>query len=658
MSGGEGGLRRLFGRSAAHDRFHDSSSRPDLAAANLNEPSTLREELESKGEEARGPWAVIDRFLVSDRMDFAVIAAVVVYVVLGPFQHFPPAGWVDSGIYIGYFRNFGWMTEQYGATYFANRWPYLFPGWLVYRLFPYWAANLVLTGVWLTALLVALRSLLRFSLPAWARKWTLVLFGCSPLAAAMVTRAYPDGAVAAIGLFGLALIWRGMVSDRRVGPTSLAGAALVILAFLTHPGSLYMTAPIGLAMLLTVRPKNMGAWFLKAVLWGGAGVLVTMLVYLGVAYKITGIKNLPELMYAACCQNNSGADYRWNISLWIFSSTRIHFVMLLLAAGLLTLASDLRDAPDRLRRLLVCGVISTSVAAALLVFSDTAMGMSLVQSPHYASYILPAAAMLLGALLAVWGRRLAPRDRAVGSVVVLGLATVGVAVMMLATARTPQTSILFPIVDVLCAAAVIGLAIVMVRGPKKLHLGIVLALVVALLPLSSIGADTRHVFRGQARSSGSTYGVLLRAAEQIDEMVGARPVLFWFDRQGFNQMLAHRTPNVRVPDGEVYPLRHRENLYELNALDTLNAFYLWDRSRLNDQLPVLSPSEADTLRNLGRPTVLVVASYRSSDLDLARAKLAEANVPFTVAKRSVIKGRWFELHLDILDLANQGLPVS
>jgi hypothetical protein len=602
------------------------------------------------GDKASGHWAAVDRIFGSDRMDFAVIAAVVVYITVGPFQHFPPSGWVDSGIYTGYFRHFGWMNDHYGSTYFASRWPYILPGWLIYRVFPAWAANIVLSAAWLTVLLIGLRSLARGVLPAWARKWMLILFGVSPLAVSMVTRAYPDGAVAGIGLFGLAFVWRGMVSTRAAGPASFAGVSLLALALLTQPGSLYMVGPIGLGLLLTFRPKDMRAWLLKALPWAGVGFIATSVLYLVIVYKITGVENLFGLMYAACCENQRGTQYRWDVSLWIFSATRIHFVLLVLAAGLLTLAFRARDLPDALRRFLACSLIATSVSAALLLFSDIALHMSLIQSPHYASYILPATTMLLGAILATWGYHLSLRDRALTSIAVVTLATAGVALLMLSTAGIPQDSNFFPVLDLACGISAIAAIVAMRRTPHSRRGGILIALVVALLPLSSVSADTRHVFRGRAHSSGSTYGMLLTAADQIDEMAGDRSVLFWFDRRGFNEALTRPVPNSTVPDGELYPLRHGVALYELNALDTLNAFYLWDRSRLNDQLPALTPTEAGSLKQMHGLAVLVVVSHREEDLDQARSTLSAAGVPFTVSGRSTIRGLWFSLHLEFLDL--------
>ncbi|MBV9509294.1 MAG: hypothetical protein JO303_03305, partial [Caulobacteraceae bacterium] len=514
-----------------------------------------------------------------------MISAIVAYVTIGPFQHFPPVGWVDSGIYTGYFRHFSWMIHRYGATYFASRWPYIFPGWLIYRVFPAWAANAVFSAGWLSALLVGLRGLCRPALPAWVRKWTLVLFGCSPLVVAMVTRAYPDGAVAGIGLLGLILVRRGMVSDGGARLLTLAGAALMTVALLTQPGSLCMMAPMGLGLLLAVPPTDRRSSLLTTLIWGGVGALVTLIVYLAIVYEITGVGNWFGLMYSACCQNSRGAQYRWDISLWIFSATRICFVLLVLTAGLLTLLTFARGCPDPLRRFLAGSVMSTALSAALLVLSDTAMDMSLIQSSHYASYILPATATLLGAVLACWGHRLTLRDRVLGSIVVLFLATAGVALLMLATSDMPQESVFFPMTDLACAAAVVLAVVGCRRAPQTLRLGVVVLLVLALLPVGSISADTRHVFGGPGRSSGSTYIMLLTAADEIDEVVGERPVLFWFDRQGFNRALTHPLPGATVPNRQVFPLRFGPTRYDLNALDTLSAFYLWDQSRTMDQLP-------------------------------------------------------------------------
>ncbi len=510
-----------------------------------------------------------------------------------------------------------------------------------------------MAATWYAATLLALRALIKSSLSPWQRKLVLILYGCSPLVVAAVARDYADGPTIAFLVIALAAAWPEATGKPSVPRLALAGGSAVF-ALLTQPISLFALLPAGLALLLLDDRKRLAAWAPRALIAGGVGAVIALLVYAAVAFKITGVADLFRLILIMGGQVNGGLGlkYRHPLSEWVFPTTRLFFVYLVLAAGLWTARSQaLAAAAPTLRRSFRWALIATAGAVAMMVISDVIIGTSVWQFSFTTSYLLPSTYVLLGAVIAIWTTSLSWRDRLTVIAASLLLSTIGVALLMLATADAAPTDRLFPVLDLLCIAVAL---LALYSGSRGRSVLPALALLAALCPLASVNIDTRHVFRGRAISYGSTYTVLSEAADVIDPVAADRRILFWFDRDGFNHAVT-RPPNWAnwySAYGQVYPLRFGPTQYKLNALDTLNAFYLWDRSRLNDTLPSLSSAEIAGLRARPSDISLVVVSYREEDLARARAALVAAGIPFVQRENRVIAGRWLTLHLAILDMSN------
>jgi hypothetical protein len=601
------------------------------------------------GEPSKGSAAGLSTRIVSildaDYSDFAVVACLAVYLTVGPFQHFPPPGWVDPGVYIGYFRNLDTLLSNYGDTYFVNRAPMILVGHALYKVLPLWLANAALSGVWYVGVLLALRALLR-PLPPLIRKAALILYGCSPLVVATVARSYADGPAITLSMLSMAAAWRATLGVPSMRGLFIAGFCAVF-AVLTQPGSAFVLVPMSLALLLADNRARLVQWFPIALGAGSLGAAFGFLAYLALGLWLTGQVDLSVLADMLVQSSQGlGLKYRESWTAWVFPTTRLFFVWSVLLAGLWTSrASTLANAPMEVQRLFKWALISACGSFALMLASDILVGTSLWQYPFYASYLLPAVYILLAAIIAVWMAEAGANDRLFVLAAALGLSTIATLAVMAATADAPPTAVVFPVLDVVCATAAIA-AILAASSVRPVAL--IIVFLAALCPLASVSADTRHVYRGHAASFGSTYKVLNQAADEIDRATAGRRILFWYDREGFNRAVTHPT-DWSTPYGQVYPFRYGPQRTNLNALDTLNAFYLWDRSRLNAQLPRLSRDDLNQIFTGVQNVSIVIISAGPNDAEKAAAALNAYGIRLRNRDNQIIVGESFSLYLNIFD---------
>ena len=108
-----------------------------------------------------------------------------------------------------------------------------------------------------------------------------------------------------------------------------------------------------------------------------------------------------------------------------------------------------------------------------------------------------------------------------------------------------------------------------------------------------------------------------------------------------------------VPMHGTYPLTFLGQRYELNLLDTVNAFYLWDRSRLNDRFPALDQKETGRLLDLQAPASIVLLSHVQGDGLRAQAVLSEAGLDATVRDWRQISSGPIRLYIWVIDLLSE-----
>src|SRR4029434_11176831 len=109
-----------------------------------------------------------------------------------PIQLYPPPGWVDPGLYLGYFLNLPVLLDRFGADYYGMRLPWVLSGFVMHRLLPPVIAHLVLI---LSFHLLASVSLYLIVAPRHGRCAGLIsslFLTVNPMWIAAVTRGYVD----------------------------------------------------------------------------------------------------------------------------------------------------------------------------------------------------------------------------------------------------------------------------------------------------------------------------------------------------------------------------------------------------------------------------------------------------------------------------------
>ena len=585
----------------------------------------------------------LESVIQSDRADFALIAVLIAALFIGSYQVYPPIGWVDASIYNGYFRNIHKIIEDFGATYFVERWAFILSGVAFYSKLPVAMANAANITLWFGASLLAIRSILRPALDAPFRKLALILYGGSPVVIATVTRSYPDGAAIAMLLVGMALLSRA--GRAQPPPGLIVGAGCLFwLGMLTQPGVIYAWGPM-IGGFVGINWQRGPKWMALAVSAALAGVAAILIIFMSINLVMLQTIDLwsPILTTGGKVMNGFAKNYREPLGSWIFSTTRIWFVLLVLTAGLFTVGTGrLTGVAPALRQLFCWALGMTLGSAILMTASDAILGTAVLQFPFYASYLLPSTYLLLGTILPVW---MPERSARSGGAAFVIAAIMGPACLA-ATYSISPTSTFYPLA---VGGAVVGAAAILIALMRTRPGHAAAMFLLILVPLSSISVDTRHVWRGWGQSNADTYLAAYEAADAIDSITNGRKILFWFDRAGFNESVAHPLP-WSVPHRQVYPVKFAQSRTDLDALDTLAGFYLWDKSLLNAALPALTPSDVARLNGVKQPVSLAVISHTANDITLARSALETAGLGVVDKGTRVIPAGSFNLSLSIFDI--------
>ena len=585
----------------------------------------------------------LESLIQSERLDFALIAALIAALFLGAYQLYPPIGWVDGSIYNGYFRSLHKLIEDFGPTYFVERWGFVLPGAAFHSILSINIANAAGIILWLGISLLAIRSIIRPALEAPFRKLTLILYGSSPLVIATVTRSYPDGAAIAMLLVGMALLSHAGRAQPQFGLIAGAGC-LFWLGMLTQPGVIYAWGPM-IGGFVGINWQRGPKWMALAVSAALAGVAAILIIFMSINLVMLQTMDLwsPILTTGGRVMNGLAKNYREPLGSWIFSTTRIWFVLLVLFAGLFTIGTGRLTGVAPALRQLFCWALGMALGSAILMTaSDAILGTAILQFPFYASYLLPSTFLLLGTILPIWTPG---RSASTGGAAFVIAAIMGPACLA-ATYGISPTSTFYPLV---VGGAVIGAAAILIALMRTRPGHAAAMFLLILVPLSSISVDTRHVWRGWGQSNADTYRAAYEAADAIDSITNGRKILFWFDREGFNESVAHPLP-WSVPHRQVYPVKFAQSRTDLDALDTLAGFYLWDKSLLNAALPALTSSDVARLNGVKQPVSLVVISHTANDITAARNALETAGLGVVDKGTRVIPAGSFNLSLSVFDI--------
>jgi hypothetical protein len=549
-----------------------------------------------------------------------------VFLRVGRFQFFPPPGWVDPGIYLGYFLNFPRAVAYFGPDYFSVRLPWTLAGFALHRIFTPILAHYILN---LGFYYLAIGSVYVIVAPRCGRvagvaaAWWLAF---NPLWIAAVMQGYVDGPGMSY-LFGAlaCLINRGGLIGRRVD-LCLAGA-FTFLAFFTQLAlGLFALLAVG-PYLLSEQPERTD---LKSfIVWGTVGALsaTVCLSLLGAAL------GAPFLFFAAYLPqvkdaiNNFGSYYKRPLAEWLPTAYR-----LLPPFGLACIGVTYAWRHRARQPVMVIGA-STGlfVAIAWLAGYDFARGSVTLQLSFFSSYLLLGQALVFGALAGELLRTDEVSSRRQQLVILMAMAALAslpiLAVERIwaweASWRSARAFWLVP-------GAVFALAIGAAIGPRPRAALPLLMLATTLAATANL--DTRRIFRA---AGNPDYKPFYEAAIRLNDIVEGAALykgrmFFWYNRASFT------TGDPRRDAWLISDHHYKDMDFRLNALDSLTALWLWNRTNLNFEMPALTASEARTLVEPSIPTSVVLLCQQPAECAAGIAALEKNGIATSLKIREQI----------------------
>ena len=580
------------------------------------------------------------RFGWSEALLLVIVPAV--FLCVGRFELFPPPGWVDPEMYLGYFLNFPQALARFGPDYFSMRLPWTLMGFVTHRIL---APNMANYAMVLSFYYLAIGSVYLIIAPRYGRvggiaaAWWLAF---NPLWLAAVARGYVDGPAMAFMLAGFAcLINRGRLLGRRAD-LCLAGCFLAFAVF-THPMTAFLIAMGAAAWLLGARPTRLELF--GAAVWVGVGSVAATL-GLATAGRALGAPFLFFTAYEAAIKNDiagAGRNFVKPASDWLPGAYRLipPFAFVIVGGAFLLSRRDCRPwsgmAPA------ATGLMCASIL--WLEAWDLVTGGVTFQVSHYSSYLLPAQVLVFGAIA---GEVLQSRttNRTDFKVLIAVVASAWLPVLAAQPlwrweeAWRHAGSVLFWLVPV----SLFALAAVMLPGSHR-------RVAVPLLMLATVVAgtanlDTRRIFRVAGNPSYEPY---YQAAIRLNDIVqGAgldgRRLYFWYNRQAFT------TGDPRRDAWLTFDHSFAGVKMQLGVLDSLTSLWLWDRTNLNFRMPHLSEVEARGIAASAPAVSLVLLCQRQADCATGVDALAKRGIAtVTRVRERIVEDGALDLTVLIVD---------
>lgn len=567
------------------------------------------------------------------------------FLFSGLFQRFPVPGWVDSGIYLGYFFDLPGLAARYGfgaTTYHGTRLSWVLPGfWLHQALSPAAAQQALVALMYFPAVWAAylagrgLGGRLGGHLAA-------AFLAYNPLFLAAVVFGAVDGSTVAYLMGAGAFLF---APGRATLPTwRLAGfGVLACCAGVAHPFALPLAAILAAGYLLVARPAP--ATILRQALAAlvGAAAAFLLLALVGVQYGSPFWFPLASVAMAQRAVGGIGANYRLPPAEWVFSSYRLLIPCVLLLA----LAWRARSAQPAARKVLLAALAMLAASWAVFASFDLAVGGLTLQVRNYTNLALPACALALGALGLVAGPASWRDGRSAAAVhLLLALPTLVVAVAYGWNHEWLDS----PATQWLVFGALGGWgAWAALRAWHPASQRGVIGVAVVLLTCGALNQDSANLFVART-------GVQLKAAHQgaadLVAFINADPALrqgylaFWYRRGAF-------TTGDAAADRQLeYKLRFGGESFRFSYFDTLASLYLYDRSLLGADFPAI---DEDAYRKFlpadaQQRAKVVLLSQRPEDLALALRILTQRGWEPAVRRSSSLGAGPFRTSVWVLDL--------
>jgi hypothetical protein len=573
---------------------------------------------------------------------FLLVVVPAVFLCVGRFELFPPPGWIDPEMYLGYFLNFPQALVRFGPDYFSMRLPWTLMGFAAHRILAPTLANyaMVLTFYYLSICSAYLIVAPRYGrVGGVAAAWWLAF---NPLWVAAVTRGYVDGPAMAFMLAGFAcLINRGTLLGRR-RDLCLAGSCWAFAVF-THPMTVFLTAMGGCACLLGNRPRR--SEFVGTVAWVAIGGIAASFVIATAGWAL----DAPFLFFTAYVGKvknalaGSGKDFARPAADWLPGAYRMVPPFAFVIVGSAFLLSRRDD-----RRWSGMVPVATGLMCATIVWLEVwnlLTGGVTFQVSHYSSYLLPAQALVFGVIAGEVSHAQA-KDRAgfnmLTALVVSALLPVLAAGRLWEWEGPWRHTLYFWLVPV----SLFALAAVMLLGPHR-RVAMPL-LMLATVVAGTANLDTRRIFQVAGNPDYKPY---YRAAIRLNDIVqGAgldgRRLYFWYNRKAFT------TGDLGRDAWLIFDHSFAGVKMQLGVLDSLTSLWLWDRTNLNFEMPHLSAVEARDIAASAPAVSLVLLCQRPADCAIGVDALAKQGIAtVTRVRERIVEDGALDLTVLIVDTA-------
>jgi hypothetical protein len=556
-------------------------------------------------------------------VDAALLAVLpALFLYSGLFQLYPLTGWVDPGIYLGYFFDLPSLVTRYGlgeTTYHGARLSWVLPGFWLHEAFSPQVAQLVLVGLMYFTSIWSAFLAGRGVGGRLGGHLAAAFFAYNPLFLAAVVFGAIDGICITYMLVATAALFSGLPA-----PLSRVRAAVfgvfACLATVAHPFAAPLSAFLALAYLLTARPQLKDILLHVAFATLGAIAAFLVLALIGMQFGMPFWFPAASAPMAQRALGGFGASYKLPFSDWAVGSYRLLMPAALIAA----LVTVLLDRTQRHRRAVLASIVLLVVSGALFFIVDLIVQGTTLQVRNYTNLTLPACAVALAALV---GR---PHDEiSTGRLALLQLAAMVPALLLAALyAVSPDWFVGGSKLPVLFAALCIAGLVLAWRSARKAAGAVVFGLFV--LACGALNQDSASVYL--ARSKVDLREAFM-GAHRLAEYIEASPrlrsggLLIWYDRKSF-------TTGSELADRQLsYNMAFRNERFRFTYYDTLSSLYLFDRSLLGAKFPAIEPHQLDPVRLQATPVIVLT----QGPLDLAGANkslaiLNLAAVPVTSFK--------------------------
>ncbi|WP_126115838.1 MULTISPECIES: hypothetical protein [unclassified Bosea (in: a-proteobacteria)] len=498
--------------------------------------------------------------------EFAVLAVVCLLALnSGLYNLFPPMGWVDPGLYIFNFQNLVQNIADYGANYHSTRVPFIFLGWLSYRIFEPALAQQVLVNL---CYLIGLGSLLcvaRASIPRQSSRLIFVLaLALSPTWIRCFVEGYVDGLASAFALLGIAAALSRHL-DGSEAVRGLAAGAAAGFAVATHPvPGIFASAAIFMIFLTGAKSWRRLSIAMLGAFCGGLGSLVLLGL---VSFWLGGpfLFLLPGAEAGTRMFSAPGSSFALPVSVWLPEAPRAVLVPLTLATVLAAITLRRAISPDRR----VDGFLLIScIALGILALAEFHQ-RGVLQFRFYASYLLMIFVPLCALLIGIGRDASARRDLALAAALALALIPVW----------RWDAAVRFDLVWALllggCLLALIAFVL------RRARLGLLAAVSALSLATATDGELARILTvdnpakpRLQAQFAAKIRSAVIAAG------VSDRRIVTWFNRES-----AERANSSTAVSS--YGLYFAGTVYKFSLFDGATASMGWDLTSLGFEMPKL-----------------------------------------------------------------------